>query len=224
MATRLTLYVDNPSPEWLALAAAQPTEHVTVATDEPALTTEAAARLIELVTPDAAYLLKLATDGDGRALGADFRAQRGEGRLNGATTSITRTINSLTKQGIWPADVGNPLTPTTAGKEGWSKTYAYHLNPRALPAFRAAFTRTETPRTGDPQRVIDRLIVMYEEMGRPTHLARECAADFLNEHADDLDAWLLTRRTPPQHQDATAAQNSTAVHDRPGDDDLETSA
>ncbi|GAA2462982.1 hypothetical protein [Streptomyces lavendulocolor] len=223
MATRLILHIDDPTPEWLALAAAQPPGTLTAATDVPALTTEAAARLIELVTPDAAYLLKLATDGDGRALGADFRAQRGEGRLNGATTSITRTINSLTRQGVWPAGVSNPLTPTTAGKEGWSKTYAYHLNPRALPAFRAAFTRTETPRTGDPQRVIDRLIGMYEEMGRPTHLARECAADFLNEHADDLAAWLLTRRTP-RRQDAAAAQNITAGHDRPGSDDLETSA
>ncbi|MGI5484981.1 hypothetical protein [Streptomyces lavendofoliae] len=216
------MQIDDPTPEWLALAAAQPPGTVTAATDEPVLTVEAAARLIELVTPDAAYLLNLATDGDGRALGVDFRAQRGEGRLNGATTSITCTIKSLIKLGIWPVDVGNPLTPTTAGKEGWSKTYAYHLAPYALPALRAAFARKETPRTGDPQRVVDRLVGMYEEMGRPTHLAREFAAAFLDEHADDLAAWLLTRCTTARRQDAAAAQNSTAGHDRPGDDDLET--
>jgi hypothetical protein len=218
VTTRLTLHIDDPSPEWLALAAAQPAGTVTAETPEPHLTAEAADQLIELVTPDAAHLLKLATVGDGRALGADFRAQRGEGRLNGATTSITRTVNSLTKKGIWPAEVGNPLTSTTAGKEGWSKTYAYHLDARALPAFRAAFARRESPGRGNPQAVLDRLAELYEEMGHRDIDARKFAEDFLTEHADDLAAWLKTHATQQRRRDAAAAQSITAGHSRTSDD------
>ncbi|MFF4442420.1 hypothetical protein [Streptomyces sp. NPDC001621] len=194
MTTRLTLHIDDPTPEWLALAAAQPAGSVTA---EPYLTAAAATRLIELITQDAAFLLKLATDGDGRALGADFRTARGETRLNGATTSIARTINSLTRQGIWPAEVGNPLTSTTAGKEGWSKTYAYHLDARALPAFREAFARVYPTPVEVPEDALTHLAEIYEQGGREPEHARERAEAFFEQHADALTTWALARNTTP---------------------------
>lgn len=162
------------------------------------LTVETAFDLFDRVTPDAKHLIRLAVEGNGRALGADFRAQRGEGSLNGATTSLTLAVKALKKEGRWPESVPGVLISTKAGPEGYRKTHAFTMPPALVPVFRAALQRHGKPPAGDPQAVVDHLVAMYEEMGRPTHRARQCAQDFLEQHADDLAAW-LTHRTSPQN-------------------------
>ncbi|MFJ5143019.1 hypothetical protein [Streptomyces sp. NPDC088707] len=159
-------------------------------------TVEAAFTLFDRVTLDAKHLLRLAVEGNGRALGADFRAQYGEARLNGATTSLTRHLQSLTKAGDWPESVPRVLISTKAGTEGWRKTHAFSMAPALVPVFRVAIRRFDKG-AGDPQAVVDHLVALFEEMGRPTRDAREFAREFLEQHANDLAAW-LAQRTGPQ--------------------------
>ncbi|MGW0562909.1 hypothetical protein ACWDZ4_20375 [Streptomyces sp. NPDC003016] len=152
MSDGYTLHITNAPPDWHEklheLVAQLPAETIT---SDPVPTVEAAVNLIERTTLDAIHLLRLAVQGDGRALGADFRAQRGEGRLNGATTSLTRAVKALIKQGIWPESVPEVITSTKAGPEGWRKTHAYYMPPALVSVFRAAFLRIDPRPPGDPQ-------------------------------------------------------------------------
>ncbi|NEA18966.1 hypothetical protein [Streptomyces halstedii] len=162
-------------------------------------TIEAAAELLDRVTLDARHLIRLAVEGDGRALGADFRAQRGEGRLNGATTSLTCAVKALSKEGRWPASVPGVLISTKAGPEGYRKTHAFTMPSALVPVFRAALRRHDKPADGNPEAALGHLAELYEEMGRPAHIARELAQDFLERHAGDLAVWAGHRmaKSPP---------------------------
>ncbi|MFF7816046.1 hypothetical protein ACFZCF_29575 [Streptomyces sp. NPDC007945] len=193
MSDAYTLHVTGAPPDWFdkmhALLAQLPDGTLTTG---DTLTVEAAFDLFARVTPDARHLIRLAVDGNGRALGADFRARHGEGRLNGATTSLTRAVKALTAQGRWPASVPGVLTSTKAGPEGYRKTHAFTMAPALVPVFRAAIHRYDKGPAGDPEAVVNNLALLYEELGRGDQ-ARHLALRFLTRHADDLAAWLAHR-------------------------------
>ncbi|MFJ4342605.1 hypothetical protein [Streptomyces sp. NPDC088915] len=196
-----TLHISGAPPDFFdkvhALLARLPAGALTTG-DTP--TVETAAELFDRVTPDARHLIRLAVEGDGRALGADFRAQRGEGRLNGATTSLTRAVKSLTEKGRWPASVPGVLTSTKAGPEGYRKTHAFTMPPALVPVFRTALQRHNKPPAGDPQAIVGHLAELLEDLVGMTHEgAREFAQDFLERHAGDLAVWVVHRmaQSPP---------------------------
>ncbi|MEU8541942.1 hypothetical protein AB0C52_18460 [Streptomyces sp. NPDC048717] len=201
-----TLHITGAPPEWFermhALAAQLPAGALTAG---DTLTVDSAVHLLDRVTPDARELLRLAVRGNGRALGADFRAQCGEEGLNGATTSLSCHVKALMKQGKWPESVPRVLTSTKAGKEGWRKTHAFHMPSALVPVFRVAFHRYDKGSEGDPQAAVGHLAELYEEMGRSTRDALKFAQEFLELHADDLAAWLAHRPHP-------SASNDTAQH------------
>lgn len=157
MEPHLTLHVTGAPPEWLekltGLISELGPEAAAAEPADPLPTARAALLLIESVTVDARHLIRLAVEGSGRADGGTFRAQRGDGRLNGATTSLTRTLKSGITKGWWPAEVPRVLTPTGPDKNGWTKTAAYHLDQGLLPAFREAFADYDR-RTGNVERPI----------------------------------------------------------------------
>lgn len=188
-----TLHITNAPPDWheklYALVSQLPADTLT---SEAALTIQNAFDLFDRVTLDARHLLRLAVQGNGRALGADFRSERGEGRLNGATTSLTRQVKALTKQGRWPESIPEVLTSTKAGPEGYRKTHAFHMPATLVPVFRAAIHQHDKGSTGNPQAVLDHLTLLYEEIGRGEQ-AQRFAEQFLEGHADDLAAWLAQR-------------------------------
>ncbi|MFE3608342.1 hypothetical protein [Streptomyces goshikiensis] len=194
MSDAYTLHISGAPPDFFdkmhALVAQLPAGALT---DGDTLTVETAVELFDRVTLDAQHLLRLAVEGNGRALGADFRAQRGEGRLNGATTSIARAVKSAAEKGRWPASVPGVLTSTKAGTEGYRKTHAFTMAPALVPVFRAAIQRHDKPSAGDPQAIVGHLAELYEEMGHPAHRARELAEDFLDQHAGDLALWAVHR-------------------------------
>ncbi|MFF0754365.1 hypothetical protein [Streptomyces sp. NPDC004267] len=206
MSDTYTLHITGAPPDWFekmhALVAQLPADALTA---DDTLTVETAFDLFDRVTPDAKHLLRLAVAGNGRALGADFRAQRGEGRLNGATTSITLAVKALRKKGSWPASAPDVLTSTKAGPEGYRKTHAFYMTAALVPVFRAAIQRHDKPPAGDPQAMVGHLAVVFEEMGFSTPVARESAQEFLERHADDLAAWLAHHSGP---QDRAPEQTS----------------
>ncbi|MFJ6722223.1 hypothetical protein [Streptomyces sp. NPDC091259] len=201
MERDFALYVHGASQEWLDRLARMFAELPTGAA-VPSLspvTAAAAYRLIDNVTLDARHLLRLAVEGDGKAAGATFRAQRGEGKLNGATTSLTRILKSGIKAGWWPADVPRVLKPTGPDRNGWSKTAAYHLDEALLPVFREAFAdydqrnrhgeHTPTPAStvhAERPTALARLTEVYAEQGHPHHRAVDFATDLLAQHTDEL--------------------------------------
>ncbi|MFK3734674.1 hypothetical protein ACI2LJ_30910 [Streptomyces sp. NPDC088090] len=207
MSDAYTLHITGAPPEWFdkmhALLAQLPAGTLT-ADDTP--TVEAAFELFTRVTPDAKHLIRLAVAGNGHALGADFRAQRGEGRLNGATTSLTRAARTLTEQGRWPPSVPGVLTSTKAGPEGYRKTHAFTMVPALVPVFRTAIQQYDKGPAGDPQAAIDRLAEVFENLGSCTReAASQAARDFLQRHADDLAAWLAHRpHTDPQQPEGAS--------------------
>ncbi|MGW3389528.1 hypothetical protein [Streptomyces cinereoruber] len=200
MSDTYTFHINGAPPDFFdkvhALLAQLPAGALTTG---DTLSVETALDLIDRVTPDARHLIRLAVEGNGRALGADFRAQRGEGSLNGATTSLTLAVKALKKEGRWPASVPGVLISTKAGPEGYRKTHAFTMPPALVPVFRAALQRHDKPPAGDPEAVVGHLAELYEEMGRPAHAAREFAQDFLERHAGDLAVWAVHQmaKSPP---------------------------
>ncbi|MFD6967722.1 hypothetical protein [Streptomyces sp. NPDC059979] len=166
-------------------------------TADPGPTAAAARAFLARATPDAQALVALAVADGGRALGADFRARRGD-RLNGATTSITRTVQALIREGIWPADLPRLLTPTAAGSEGWSKTHAYTLAPRALAPFREALTpqASAAPAPQPIAAALGQLAVLFEQLGHDEDTALERARELLRVHTAELAGLLRTHGHP----------------------------
>ncbi|GHG04412.1 hypothetical protein ACFFSH_34135 [Streptomyces filamentosus] len=193
MSNSYTLHISGAPPEWFdklyELATQLPTHTLTTG-DAP--TVEAASALYDRVTPDAKHLLRLAVQGNGRALGADFREQRGEGRLNGATTSLARATRTLTSQGNWPSSIPAVLTSTKAGPEGWRKTHAFHMPAALVPVFRTAIHQHDKGGAG-AQSIVGHLADVYMKAGHAPQDATEYAQEFLELHADDLAAWLAHR-------------------------------
>ncbi|MER5482550.1 hypothetical protein ABT024_04950 [Streptomyces sp. NPDC002812] len=158
-------------------------------------TVEAAREFLIKATPDAAALVELAVVGNGKALGADFRAQRGD-RLNGATTSVTRTVKFLIRKGIWPVDLPELLTPTSAGSEGWSKTHSYTLAPRALDAFRQALGGRPASAPEPATVALGRLAALYTRLGHSEDDAIDQAGDLLRAHTSELADLLRAHHHP----------------------------
>ncbi|MFJ7159215.1 hypothetical protein ACIQUQ_30310 [Streptomyces sp. NPDC101118] len=206
MTGELNLNIRGATPEWFAeLASLLADPRARTALRHPAPDPDlvhSAVRLLQGVKTNGRDLLRLALEGNGRADGPTYRERHGEGSLNGATTTLTRTIKAGIREQWWPADLPRLLLPTGPEKEGWSKTAAYHLTDpdRLLPVLREAFAQYDNGRgragrpapAGHASTALARLTALYEEAGhRPDHalaFATDLLAQHANEHATMLRA------------------------------------
>jgi hypothetical protein len=186
---------DNDEELNAALIEAARRPGTTVAVGDDTWTPERAEQFVRAVHPRGRTLLRAVAEGGGWVDGEAYRKKHGENALMGPTGSITKAVKKGIKEGWLPEGTTLPLTSTYDGRSSWSKTDGYRLPPHLAAIFCDAFARVYPARPGNPQEVLDHLVLLYEEMGRPTHLAREFAEQFLVGHADDLAAWLEGRRS-----------------------------
>ncbi|NML55136.1 hypothetical protein HHL19_35590 [Streptomyces sp. R302] len=185
---------DNELNTALLEAACRPGTTVLVGDDT--WTPERADRFVREVKGRGRQLLRAVAEGGGWLDGEKYRQKYGENALLGPTSSITKTVTKGIKEKWLPEGAVLPLTSTYDGRSSWSKTDGYRLPPHLAVIFRNAFARVYPARRGNPQAVIKHLVELYEEMGHSTRDAREFTQEFLEQHADDLAAWLEDQQAP----------------------------
>ncbi|MFJ3793917.1 hypothetical protein [Kitasatospora sp. NPDC090091] len=106
---RITITVEDPTPEiatFLLALASQPTATVTTEPDDR-WTPERARAYYNLLPPRARQILRTVTDNDGHCDATSLR--QGERNLRGTTGAFRRILNEGARKGLWPDALPVPV-------------------------------------------------------------------------------------------------------------------
>ncbi|MFD9248422.1 hypothetical protein [Streptomyces bottropensis] len=139
---KITIECDEPVPPKIDAAVAalidRLGEHGARVTTDPGWTVDRAVKLLRDTNARTIVFVEAAVAGEGFVNGKTFREHGGDNAFRGPSQSITKAIKRGAEQGLWPADIQRPFTPTTPDKSGWSKTGGYYLADGLVPVFAEA--------------------------------------------------------------------------------------